>query len=276
MENVYGGAREFVLKNGSELQKTALLFMMDESDKKSLTDALKPYQNDDGGWANGLEAEYRGNVSSPMTTAAALSYLYLFGLQDTELLKKSLEYLEKTQTEQGYWDDPDSILQFSVPDYMGPGTYVEYKTGMNLKWLKRLEVENSAMLQSAHGFLLDLFPKVSLEKDMWTAIAYMNAFSEYQNAEETRKILQWAQQVLTPPGAFDVNDSQEPPEPPWMMIQGLLYDDSHLLASMKEQTMIAIRKNQLPSGGWPHPFGTYNAVWAAVLVVRYLKANGLI
>lgn len=43
--------------------------------------------------------------------------------------------------------------------------------------------------------------------------------------------------------------------------------------TMQEQVFTAIHENQLPDGSWPHPFGPYNAVWAAVLVLRYLRLH---
>jgi len=272
MQQIYEKARDYIMQNGTELQKTAMLQVVGEADSATLTSALAPYQNSDGGWANGLEIEYQGSVSTPMTTAAALGYITMFGLNETELLTATVTYLEQTQQHNGSWDDVEAMTQFQIPDYMGPGKYVEFKTGMLLKWLKRLQVQNQKMLDSAYQYLLDRFPDVSQGSDFWTAAAYANAFSEYPPTDEHQRILQWAQQALTPPEA----QQQAPAENsglPWMMIQALLHDDSYLLVPMKEQALASIRANQLPTGGWPHPFGDYNAVWAAVLVVRYLKIH---
>lgn len=273
MKQVYENARSYIEQQGTDLQKTMLWYVMGEVDKDVASAALAPYQNADGGWANGLEIEYQGNVSSPMTTAAALGYLSMFGLQDTELLDKTLNYLEQTQRADGSWDDVEAITQFQIPEYMGPGVYVEYKTGMILKWLKRLGVDNQAMLDRAYQYLLARFPEVSTGNDFWNAAAYVNAFSEYPEMPEHQQILHWAQQVLVPPPDAAAQPQTEAATLPWMMIQALLHDDSYLLVPMKEQVLASIQANQLPSGGWPHPFGEYNAVWAAVLVVRYINMH---
>jgi hypothetical protein len=272
MQQVYEKARKYILQHGTELQQTALLHIVGEADSDALVKALQAYQNADGGWANGLEIEYQGAISTPMTTAAALGYISMFGLGNTDLLKKTLEYLKEVQQADGSWDDAEAITQFPIPDYMGPGKYVEFKTGMMLKWLRRLQIEDANMPGRAYQYLLDRFPDILQGNDFWTAAAYANAFSEYPPTEEHQRIVQWAQQALTPP------EAQQQPAPenatlPWMMIQGLLHDDSYLLVPMKEQVLASIRANQLPTGGWPHPFGDYNAVWAAVLVVRYLKIH---
>jgi hypothetical protein len=273
MRHVYENARTYILQHGTDLQKTMLLYEIGETNQKTAINALKPYQNSDGGWANGLEIEYQGDVSTPMTTAAALGYLAMFGLQETDLLQKTLQYLEQTQQSDGSWDDVEAITQFQVPEYMGPGVYVEYKTGMILKWLKRLGVENQEMLDKAYQYLLARFPEISKGNDFWNAVAYANTFSEYPDTPEHQQILQWAQQVLVPPPDAAAQSQEQSSTLPWMMIQGLLHDDSYLLVPMKDQVLASIQANQLPSGGWPHPFGEYNAVWAAVLVVRYLNKH---
>ena len=106
---------------------------------------------------------------------------------------------------------------------------------MIVKWLKRLSVDKQEMVEKAYHYLLARFPEVSKGNDFWTAVAYANAFSEYPNTEEHQRVLQWAQQTLTPPQDSTAQPQNESTILPWMMIQGMLHDDSHLLVPMKEQ-----------------------------------------
>jgi len=274
MNEVYENAKVFILENGNEVQKKLFLHLIGECNLSCAIEALKRYQNEDGGWANGLEIEYDGNVSTPMTTAAALGYIYLFNLLETELLSRTLHYLKSTQKENGSWDDPEEITRFELPPYMGPGIYVEFKTGMIIKWLNRLDLntDDREMIIRARDYLIEEFPQVSKGDDMWSAIAYINAFGELpplEQSEHIQEIMGWAMGILMPDGPPDPHTD----ELEWTFVQGMIHDDSPVLDSMKEKVAHAIVANQLQSGGWQHQFGTYNAVWAAILIVRFLRRS---
>ena len=193
-----------------------------EYDLNCAVEALARYQNEDGGWANGLEIEYAGNVSMQMTTAAALGCIYLFDLSETGIFAKTLDYLSSAQKDNGSWDDPEEITRFELPPYMGPGIYVEFKTGMILKWLScmNLNTEDMGMIRRARDYLIKEFPRVSKEDDMWSVIAYINAFGELPPLEQLKQlermpeIMGWAMGVLTPDGPLDADAD----EPEWALI----------------------------------------------------------
>lgn len=226
------------------------------------------YQNEDGGFANGLEIEYQGNVSSPFTTAAALSYIYFFKLKGTKLEKETLEYLKKTQKNDGCWDDDEKMLEFDLPPYMGPGIYLDYKTASVLKWLVKLGYGETDMAKKALDFLVKYFDKVSEGSDFWSAAAYISAFSEIPTHPKFPEVLKWCNEVFAqsmPP--------QQSDEIPWMQVQGMIYEDSPALFPIKSKILESIGKNQLPNGAWPHQFGDYNATWAAIFICRFLNSS---
>lgn len=269
MEKLYENAKQFIMENGDENQKNLFQYLIERKDKEEAVHTLRKYQNKDGGWANGLEIEYRGNVSTPMTTAAALSYIYMFELADTDLFSKTIEYLKNTQRDDGSWDDVDEVLEFEVPSYMGPGKYIDYKTAMNIKWLRRLKVEDEKIIDRGIAYLLNDFQRASREKDFWSAAAYSSLFSELPRLKETPKIMEWAMSVLIPPEAQNKTNEKLP----WMQVQGMIYEDSPMAYKLKNEVVEAIKENQLPDGSWPHQFGTYNKVWASILIMRFLKLN---
>jgi SAM-dependent methyltransferase len=86
------------------------------------------------------------------------------------------------------------------------------------------------------------------------------------------RMMGWAMGIMMPDGPPDPDTD----ELEWTFVQGMIHDDSPVLDSMKEKVAHAIVANQLRSGGWQHQFGTYNAVWAAILIVRFLRRNGFI
>ncbi len=94
-------------------------------------------------------------------------------------------------------------------------------------------------------------------------------FSELPDLKQTLEIMGWAMRIIMPQGLL----SADAEELPWMFVQGMIYDDSPSLGARKDKIAYAIRNNQHPSGEWSHQFGTYNAVWAAILIIRFLKIN---
>ncbi len=271
MNQVIEKAGNFVEKKGNALQKAALNYILsddEESCKKEVEKELTRYQNEDGGFSNGLEIEYAGNISSPFTTAAALGYIYFFGLKDSDIMKRTERYLIETQKNDGSWDDEDGILEFDIPPYMGPGIYVEYKTAMILKWLRKLGIFENSYSEKSLKFLVDYFDTVSDKKDFWSAAAYVSLFSELPENENSEKILKWGMEILSGPASASENTDIQ-----WEQVQGMIYEDSPMLASIKDLVSEKIKMNQLPDGSWPHQFGDYNAVWAAILICRFLVSN---
>ncbi len=262
-------AEKFIRKNGTDLQISAMNFLGGRIEKKDLISSLTPYQNEDGGWGNGLEIEYQGDISTPMTTAAALGYIRLFDLSESELFKNTVIYLENTQAGNGSWDDTEAISKFDLPPYMGPGVYVEYKTGMILKWLKRIG-NAGKLLEKGYSYMITVFPGISKTEDFWSAVSYINAFIDYPDDEVRKRIVSWAGSILsagsTGPGSKEEAD--------WFRLQGQILDDTPFAPEMIESTIDTVKQNQLPDGGWPHMFGIYNQVWAAVLIIRFLTKSG--
>ena len=265
MKEVLKKATEYVLENGTDLQKSCVNYLMGEGDRQSIIEELAQYQNSDGGWANGLEMEYRGNVSSPFTTAAALSHIYKFNLNDSNLLKKTLDYLKNTQYSNGMWDDPDEMNQFEHPDFMGKGIYTEYKTGIILKWLIRLKVDDREMIDRATNYMLENFDEISKKNDFWSAVAYSSAISVLPGCKKQEKIMEWSMKILMPKGSeFGLKQ-----------VMGMIEDDMPIPEQAMNNALKIIKDTQENDGGWPNPFGEYNRVWSAVSIIRFLVKNNL-
>jgi len=221
-------------KNGTDLQKSCINYLMEKADRQSIIEELSKYQNSDGGWANGLEIEYLGNVSSPFTTAAALGHIYKFNLNDSHLLKKTLIYLKNTQHANGMWDDPDEMNQFEYPDYMGKGIYREYKTGIILKWLIRLKVDDQEMINKAKKYMLDNFDEISKGDDFWSAVAYSSAISMLLGCKNYAEIMEWSMGILMPKGSqFGLHQ-----------VMGMIEDDMPIPEQAMNSALIFIKDAQ--------------------------------
>lgn len=261
MKNILMKAQNYISVNGTELQKKIGECITSNANMQNIINELKKYQNSDGGWANGLEIEYQGPISSPFTTATALGYIKRFNLGDTELLSKTLTYLRNTQKEDGSWDDSKEILDYNCPPFMGPNIYPEYKTGMILKWLIRLEVLEEEMMDKAKNYLINKFNDISKKDDFWSAVAYSSAFSLMPEIKEYKSIMEWCMSILMPKDG----------EIGWQQVCGMIEDDMPIPDKNMSIVTKMIEKEQQEDGGWPHQFGTYNRVWSAIFIMRFMK-----
>lgn len=259
MKTIIQKAESFINKNGTPFQKSICAMLTGSGTNEQAIAEFNKYQNHDGGWANGLEIEYQGSVSTPFASAEALGYIYKFGLDDGENLNKTITYLKKTQQPDGSWDDTIELEAYEHPPYMGKGIYVEYKTGQNLAWLIRLGTKEPEMIKNAISYMTEVFPKISKRKDFWSAAAYANVFFRYPDHSKSQEIIQWALSVLKPSE-----------EIMWQQAMGMLFDDV-IPENQTDKVKQLIRKNQQNDGGFEHPFGTYNAVWLANMIIRFLR-----
>lgn len=265
--NTIEKARSYILKHGNPLQQTVLLYLMNEKNKEEVIDQLSQYQNEDGGFAHGLEIEYQGTISSPMTTASALGYIYLFDLKDSELFDKACRYLQEIQNDDGSFDEAQEITKFSIPPHYIPGQSTTFITGMVIKWLSRLGIKDQIVEKATH-YMIHYYDQADKKSDLWTAIGFINAFSELQEHPKMPNIMEWSIKIISPKKEENQQDQNTIP---WGQVIGLLHDDDKMLYFRREQIVDTIINHQQEDGGWPHPFGTYNAVWAAILIVRYLN-----
>lgn len=266
MREVYQKAKEYILNNGTDLQKACCNYVTGQEDKKKIAIELGKYQNDDGGWANGLEIEYQGPVSTPFSTSVALGHIVRFKLENSELLKKTLDYLKNTQREDGKWEDVEEMTQYPHPPYMGPGIYPEFKTGMVLKWLLRLKSADKEMIEKAQAYMINHFEEISQRNDFWSAVAYTNVFSHMPHLPESAKIMEWGLKILAP----------KEEQFGWGQVMGMIEDDMPIPDQFQSDALALIKQCQEQDGGWPHQFGEYNRIWSAIFIIRFLKAKKLL
>lgn len=262
MKKVFEQALNYVVDNGTEFQQTCCSNILGQASDEQVADALARYQNVDGGFAHGLEIEYQGPISSPFTTAAALGHIFRFGLKNTTVLSNTLGYLKNSQYPDGKWDDPEELDDYPHPPYMGAGVYPEFKTGMILKWLLRLNCcDQKEMMEKAQNYLLDNFEAISPANDFWSAVAYAGAFALLPHLPEYSAIMEWSMKILMP----------ETTAPNWQQISGMIEDEVPIPEANLNQALQMIKEHQEQDGGWPHLYGTYNRVWSAIYILRFLK-----
>lgn len=120
-------AIDFVEENGTKLEKYRLNYLLGKGrDYEVPLRHLRRFQNDDGGFPYGDE---KGKLSSVNSTGVNLSLMVELELAESDVCRKTLEYLMKVQGEDGSWDENNAINQYNPPFWNMPG---DLKTKM---WL---------------------------------------------------------------------------------------------------------------------------------------------
>jgi len=90
-------ARAFIFEHGRPLERAKFRYHFEEGPAEGVFDALAPFQNEDGGFGHGLEADLRTTSSSVLATTMALQHLRDFGAgADHPLVQGALRYLLAT------------------------------------------------------------------------------------------------------------------------------------------------------------------------------------
>jgi len=147
-------AISFVEKHGTELEKYRLHYLLGkERDDEVPLRYLKGLQNDDGGFPYENE---KGKLSCVLNTSANLGLMIELGIAESDVCRKTAEYLLGVQGRDGGWNENDEIKQYSPPFWDLPG---DPKTKIWLSadvcnYLIQLGYRESKAVKKATGFLL--------------------------------------------------------------------------------------------------------------------------
>ncbi|MDN7240711.1 hypothetical protein QWY14_02870 [Planococcus sp. N028] len=97
----YEQAKTFLKTKARKLERGLFEFEFENGDSQVVLNALKTYQNDDGGFGNGLEPDFRCRDSSALATSIALQLLIRIGATEKEeTVRKAIGYLLQTFNEE--------------------------------------------------------------------------------------------------------------------------------------------------------------------------------
>ena len=106
--NTFESARSFVYRNARPLDLALWQYHFENHDKENILKVLSFYQNDDGGFGNGLELDFLNPLSSPISTWKATEILREIDFNDKShpIIKGILKYLDSNadfSTEHNQW-----------------------------------------------------------------------------------------------------------------------------------------------------------------------------
>ncbi len=147
-------AIRFVKENGTELEKYRLSYLLGkERDDEVPLRYLRELQNSDGGFPYGNE---KSKLSSINSVSANLHVMIELGLSDSEVCKKTVDYLMRVQAEEGSWGEDQAINQYNPPPWDIPGDLKAkmWLTASILNYLIQLGYKESEAVRKGVRFLL--------------------------------------------------------------------------------------------------------------------------
>lgn len=106
----------WIQENGRQLERALLHYSFLDGAETSLLEALAKYQNEDGGFGHGLEADFRLPNSSPLATTVAMQHLIHFdqNKQAVEMITRAIHYLENTfdKKRNGWYAVPEEVNHY--------------------------------------------------------------------------------------------------------------------------------------------------------------------
>ncbi|MGM0437841.1 MAG: hypothetical protein ACQEQD_06185 [Bacillota bacterium] len=100
-KSTYDKLSKYIKDEARELEKCLFEYYFENRSKENIIEVLNKYQNEDGGFGNGLEPDFRLPDSSPMATSIGLRYIsQINGHKKAEkMVKSAISYLEKEYNE---------------------------------------------------------------------------------------------------------------------------------------------------------------------------------
>lgn len=90
-------AVEFLKSKARPLEKALYEFEFEDGNRERVLEELQVFQNEDGGFGNGLEPDFRCEASSALATTIGLQHLIRIGTDESEtMVQKAIQYVLDT------------------------------------------------------------------------------------------------------------------------------------------------------------------------------------
>ncbi|MFI7059577.1 hypothetical protein ACIBL3_01225 [Kribbella sp. NPDC050124] len=99
--DIFGAGRDFVRREARLLESRVFAAVFEGADSGGVVDALRGYQNADGGFGHGLEPDKRCPDSLPLDVQVAFETLLTAGARDEEMIRRAVDWLQSIATPDG-------------------------------------------------------------------------------------------------------------------------------------------------------------------------------
>ncbi len=106
-------AKQFIFRYGRLFDRKRFSFHFENGSRDEVLAALMCYQNEDGGFGNGLEMDVLCPVSSPICTETAMYYLEDLGVTEGEVIDRIESWILSSQRDDGILPHPmDQVILY--------------------------------------------------------------------------------------------------------------------------------------------------------------------
>lgn len=299
--NTFEKARRFMYRNARPIELMRWMYHFENGSRENVMKALAVFQNEDGGFGHGLEADSWNPNSSPITTWNACMILKEINWQDSEhpIVQGILRYLESGKDyseehrqwmntipsnndyphaiwwgfkdESDYKYNPSAMLAGFIMKFAQKGTAL-YEKGIGIakeavQWfmekVPQVDRHETACFVTLYEYMLEMNLHIVDMK------ALEKALKTQVNANITRNTEKWQTEYVDKPSAF------------FIVPGSMFYEDNKEIAAFECEF---IKQTQLEDGSfsvnwqWWNEYKEFEAAkmsWKGVITlenIRYLKA----
>ena len=277
-------ATEFLTSKARPLEKALFEFEFEGGSREQVVKELQVYQNEDGGFGNGLEPDFRCEASSALATTIGLQHLIRVGADESEpMVQRAIQYALTT------FDEEKMGWEIVPKEVETAPRAIWWNFGGDWPW-GNPSAEMTGLLHHYKG----LVPAEFLEKLTAHAVAYINeeATNDHHElqclvklmkelpAEEADQIRPRVREIAQQSVTTDPNKWHDYCLLPLQVVSSpnsFLYEDFKTIIPANIQHLIA---NQTEDGSWKPTWawGQFEAVWetakqewSGVLTLDHLK-----
>jgi hypothetical protein len=265
---VLARAREFIFREGRDIEQARYDFHFSKKiSLEELMNVLARYQNQDGGFF-GLEVDIKAPQSNPFAVELALIVMKWAGTPlDHPVLVKTVDYLEKTQQEDGTWRFTPEIYQRELAPWFQGWKWPNLNPSCPLGGLlKQLGTGSDQLHRRVQALFNNQARYLDLaDSQFYDVKAYADYFQtewDFPQAEFYRMgVVWWMLRQNTVSTDLDATHwMQFAPSPDLAIAMRLPTEALH--AQLDRMLL-----EQSEDGGWPTP---YNASWRGWITIQNL------
>ncbi|MDP9380617.1 MAG: hypothetical protein M3Q29_10820 [Chloroflexota bacterium] len=264
-------AGQFFESNGRDIDKALFEYHFGGAPMEQLLDVLSRYQNPDGGFGRALEPDLKAPDSNPFATELALLICIQAGVPRThELLRRTVEYLESSQDEDGSWRFTPGVYEHEMAPWFRGWEWPALNPSCTIAGhLKELGLGSEKL----HSRVAALFsrlarPQALLQDDYYTTRPYAYYFlPEWEHPQRelyVSGVLWWLiRQHAEGRGVFfDFIRNRH------------TYTGTLIPKEVIEEGLDAVGRGQAEDGGWPTPYDAHWRGWTTVENLLVLRQFG--
>ncbi|TDO62783.1 hypothetical protein EV651_106405 [Kribbella sp. VKM Ac-2571] len=99
--DIFTAGRDFVRRDARVLERRLFAAVFEGADPQGVVDALRGFQNADGGFGHGLEPDKRCPDSLALDVEVAFDTMLAAGARDEEMVRRAADWLDRTATADG-------------------------------------------------------------------------------------------------------------------------------------------------------------------------------